>query len=116
MADEKAEQRVATPAFLVRPRKENGNLSYWWARQDNRTVMGGGIPVGIVDFAVLLFGFDCACCASFRLFLVRNWCDPSFDRNITDRERISEGGSAMRDVVHDFGQQICPWPLQGRTS
>ena len=45
-------------------------------RTCNQTVMSGGISIGFVDFAALLFDFDCVRCISIGLFLERNWCGP----------------------------------------
>src|SRR5437588_12844215 len=49
----------------------------WWAgrtRTCNQTVMSDGISISFVDFVVVSFTFDRVYCASFRSFLVRNWC------------------------------------------
>src|SRR5205823_10860302 len=42
--------------------------------------MSDGISISFVDFAVVSFTFDRVCCASFRSFLVRNWCGSSGGR------------------------------------
>src|SRR5437016_3077852 len=49
-------------------------------RTCNQTVMSDGTSISIVDFAVVSFAFDRVCCASFRSFLVRNWCGSSGGR------------------------------------